>query len=69
MDGRITQLVIELGDDSGLYAFDDCKEFPTLLETDWTVPLEMSVEFTSAEKTSDSTEVTVPEDSAGMATK
>ena len=69
VDGRITQLVIELGDDSGLYAFDDCKEFPTLLETDWTVPLEMSVEFTSAEKTSDSTEVTVPEDSAGMATK
>ena len=69
VDGRITQLVIELGDDSGLYAFDDCREFPTLLETDWTVPLEMSVEFTSAEKTSDSTEVTVPEDSAGMATK
>lgn len=69
VDGRITQLVIQLGDDSALYPFDDCAEFPTLLETDWYVPLELSVEFTSAEKVSDSTEVTLPEDTAGVATE
>ena len=68
VDGRITQLVIQLGDDSAIYPFDDCAEFPTLLETDWYVPLELSVEFTSAEKISDSTEVTIPEDTAGVAT-
>ena len=68
VDGRITQLVIRLGDDSAIYPFDDCAEFPTLLETDWYVPLELSVEFISAEKVSDSTEVTLPEDTAGMAT-
>ena len=68
VDGRITQLVIQLGDDSAVYPFDDCAEFPTLLETDWYVPLELAVTFTSAEKISDSTEVTVPEDTAGMAT-
>ena len=68
VDGRITQLVIRLGDNSALYPFDDCQEFPTLLETNWEVPLELSVEFTSAQKVSDDTEVTIPEDSAGMAT-
>lgn len=68
VDGRITQLVIRLGDNSALYPFDDCQEFPTLLETDWEVPLELSVEFTSAQKVSDDTEVTIPEDTAGMAT-
>ena len=61
VDGRITQLVIQLGDDSALYPFDDCAEFPTLLEADWYVPLELSVEFTSAKKVSDSTEVSLPE--------
>lgn len=69
VDGRIIQLAVQLGDDSALYPFDDCAEFPTLLEADWYVPLELSVEFTTAEKTSDSTEMTLPEDSAGMATK
>lgn len=68
VDGRITQLVIRLGDNSALYPFDDCQEFPTLLETYWEVPLELSVEFTSAQKISDDTEVTIPEDTAGMAT-
>ncbi len=68
VDGRITQLVIQLGDDSAVYPFDDCAEFPTLLETDWYVPLELAVTFSSAEKVSDSTEIIVPEDTAGMAT-
>lgn len=68
VNGRITQLVIRLGDNSALYPFDDCQEFPTLLETYWEVPLELSVEFTSAQKVSDDTEVTIPEDTAGMAT-
>ena len=57
VDGRITKLTIRLADDTALYPFDDCAEFPTLLETDWYVPLELSVEFTTAQKVSDSTEV------------
>ena len=46
-NGRITQLTIKLKDKSGTYIFNDCTEFPTLLETDWNVPLTLSVEFTS----------------------
>lgn len=61
VDGRITKLTIRLGDDTALYPFDDCVEFPTLLETDWNVLLELSVEFTTAQKVSDSTEVDLME--------
>ena len=68
VDGRITKLTIRLADDTALYPFDDCAEFPTLLETDWYVPLELSVEFTTAQKISDSTEIDVPEDSTEAVT-
>lgn len=44
-----------------MYQFGDCTEFPTLLEEDWNVPLQLGVDFTSAKKTSDSTEVKLPE--------
>ena len=59
-NGRITTLYLKLKDNSGTYQFGDCTEFPTLLEADWNVPLRMSVDFTSAKKTSDSTEVSIP---------
>ncbi|HWQ78169.1 MAG TPA: hypothetical protein VN381_05100, partial [Anaerovoracaceae bacterium] len=61
-NGRITRLYITLDDTSGTYTFSDCLEFPTLLETDWHVPLKLGVEFASALKTSDSIEVNLPED-------
>ena len=38
-EGRITDVTIELNDNSGVYVFEDCVEFPTLLGVDWTVPL------------------------------
>ena len=60
VDGRIIQLAVQLGDDSALYPFDDCAEFPTLLEADWYVPLELSVEFRTAEKISDRTDISLP---------
>ena len=44
-----------------MYQFGDCTEFPTLLEEDWNVPLQLGVDFPSAKKTSDSTEVKLPE--------
>lgn len=69
VDGRITQLYIQLKDDSGIYPYGECHEFPTLLEADWYVELEMSVEFTTAEKISDETEPEIPEDTAKAATK
>lgn len=59
--GRITKLYLKLEDNSGVYQFGDCTEFPTLLEKDWNVPLQLGVDFTSAKKTSDSTEVRFPE--------
>ena len=59
--GRITKLYLKLEDNSGVYQFGACTEFPTLLEEDWNVPLQLGVDFTSAKKTSDSTEVKLPE--------
>lgn len=44
-NGRITKLTIKLKDNSGTYVFNDCTEFPTLLETDWNVPLTLNVDF------------------------
>lgn len=44
-NGRITKLIIDLKDNSGIYKFTDCVEFPTLLGVEWTVPLTMSVDF------------------------
>lgn len=64
--GRITTLYIRLNDDSGIYSYDTCTEFPTLLEVEWNVPLKMSVDFTTAKKSSDETTIDIPEDSAGV---
>lgn len=60
-NGRITTLYLKLKDNSGTYQFGDCTEFPTLLETDWNVPLRLGVDFASAKKLSDSTEVKLPD--------
>lgn len=59
--GRITKLYLKLEDNSGVYQFGSCTEFPTLLEEDWNVPLQLGVDFASAKKTSDSMEVKLPD--------
>ena len=45
--GRITHLTIELSHTSGThtYVFPDCKEYPTILGYDWSVPLTLTVDF------------------------
>lgn len=67
--GRIITLYIRLGDDSGTYSYDTCTEFPTLLEEEWNVPLKMSVDFTTAKKTSEETSLEIPDDNAGVASE
>ena len=67
--GRITTLYIRFGDDSGTYSYDTCTEFPTLLEEEWNVPLKMSVDFTTAKKTSEETSLEIPDDNAGVASE
>lgn len=67
--GRITTLYIRLGDDSGTYSYDICTEFPTLLEEEWNVPLKMSVDFTTAKKTSEETSLEIPDDNAGVSSE
>lgn len=67
--GRITTLYIRLGDDSGTYSYDTCTEFPTLLEEEWNVSLKMSVDFTTAKKTSEETSLEIPDDNAGVASE
>lgn len=67
--GRITTLYIRLGDDSGTYSYDTCTEFSTLLEEEWNVPLKMSVDFTTAKKTSEETSLEIPDDNAGVASE
>lgn len=61
-NGRITDLEIKLGDDSGTYVFSNCKEFPTLMGEDWIAPLTLEVDFDSAVK------VYTPSDDAATAT-
>lgn len=60
-NGRITTLYLKLKDNSGTYQFGDCTEFPTLLEADWNAPLRLGVDFASAKKLSDNSEVTLPD--------
>ncbi|THF83310.1 S-layer homology domain-containing protein [Cohnella fermenti] len=43
--GRITQVTVELLDNSGTYVFSDSVEYPTLLGIEWFVPLTLSVNF------------------------
>ncbi len=57
---RITELYVELGDDSGSYQLGDCVEFPTLLNQTWNVPLRISVDFASMKQLSNSSTITVP---------
>lgn len=54
-EGRITDVTVELNDNSGVYVFGDCVEFPTLLGVDWTVPLTLEVDLSN---------VTIPEEKA-----
>ncbi len=61
--GRITKLTIKLKDNSGTYVFNDCTEFPTLLETDWNVPLTLKVDFPSDDNnTVDTSNITIVSD-------
>ena len=54
--GRITALEIELDDISGTheYVFNNCEEFPTLLTTEWNVPLRLHVKFDGGDSGLDS---------------
>lgn len=62
-NGRITKLTIKLKDKSGTYVFNDCTEFPTLLETDWNVPLTLKVDFPSDDDNkADTSNVTIISD-------
>lgn len=66
IEGRITQITVELLDDSGTYTFTNCIEYPTLLGSYWYVPLSLAVDFSSmAETTTGPTntfEVVAPEE-------
>lgn len=42
---RISEITVELLDDSGEYVFESCTEFPTLLGVDWNFPLILAVNF------------------------
>ena len=42
---RISEITVELLDDSGEYVFDSCTEFPTLLGVEWNYPLILAVNF------------------------
>ena len=62
--GRITEVTVQLNDNSGHYVFNKCTEFPTLLGVDWNVPLTLDVDFATAYTIGDITvadnTVTVP---------
>lgn len=47
--GRIKKLEVKLLDHSGKYVFDNCKEYPTLLGNEWTVPLTLEVDFSGVD--------------------
>lgn len=53
-EGRITKLKVKLLDDSGVYVFNKCTEFPTLLGVDWNVPLTLEVDFNGDKRPDDS---------------
>ena len=59
---RISELYVELGDDSGSYQLGACSEYPTLLGQYWDVPLRISADFSSLSRLSDSTDAAVPGD-------
>ena len=47
--GRIKKLEVKLFDRSGKYVFDNCKEYPTLLGSEWTVPLTLEVDLSGVD--------------------
>lgn len=51
--GRIYSLTVTLEDNSGLYTFGSCTEFPTLLGVDWTVSLTMGVDLSGIPQAKD----------------
>ena len=63
--GRITELYVELGDDSGSYQLGACTEYPTLLEQQWNVPLRISADFSSLKKLSSTATITIPGQNEG----
>ena len=62
---RITELYVELGDDSGSYQLGACTEYPTLLEQQWNVPLRISADFSSLKKLSSTATITIPGQNEG----
>lgn len=56
-NGRITQLTVRLPDNSGSWTLKDSKEYLTLLNSEQNMPLTLDVDYSSAKKISDSTNV------------
>lgn len=56
-NGRITQMTVRLPDTKGSWTLKNSKEYLTLLNADQTMPLTLDVDYTSAKKVSDSTNV------------
>lgn len=63
-EGRITDITVELNDNSGVYKFEDCVEFPTLLGVDWTVPLTLEVDLSNVTIPEETEETLVPEETS-----
>lgn len=59
-EGRITNISVELHDQSGIYVFTDCIEFPTLLGLDWTVALTLEVDLSDVDFEIEQETATVP---------
>lgn len=56
-NGRITQLKVRLPDTKGSWTLDNAKEYLTLLSSDQSMPLTLDVDYSSAKKLSDDTNV------------
>lgn len=56
-NGRITQLKVQLPDNKGSWTLDNAKEYLTLLSSDQSMPLTLDVDYSSARKIADSTNV------------
>ena len=58
---RISKLSVKLDDTSGKYVFSDCVEYPTLLSTEWTVPLTLEVDLSGIPAADKIVKVDAPE--------
>ena len=54
-DSRICGLVLNLKDTSGHYSFTNCKEYPTILQEDKNMPIQLSVDFKNMKQGFDET--------------